>query len=195
MIDEALLENFIALILTHTGIHIRSQDKSLLEKKLGDRSRALAYSRLSSYYALLANGGDRDSQKEWKILASMITTGESYFFRDQGQITLLQERILPELIAAHGEDRRLNILSAGCSSGEEVYSLAILLKELIPYIYNWHISLVGLDLNQEAIAKAKDGLYGEWSFRGVDPARRSPRFCQNCPGIFPYPFSAHSILG
>ena len=105
-----------------------------------------------------------------------LTIGESYFFRDQGQMTLLKQQILPELIAhkkvqyAEGlAVPSLRIWSAGCSIGEEPYALAILVKQLIPDCDKWNILILGTDINPESIEKAKRGIYHPWSFRLVNP--------------------------
>ncbi|RMH65451.1 MAG: methyltransferase domain-containing protein [Cyanobacteria bacterium J003] len=174
--NDQLLEQFVELIRCQTGISIRPQDKPYLSRKLLNRCRALNYQHPSEYLALLAKPQFTHSQQEWKQLADLITTGESYFFRDQGQIKLLRERLLPDLIARHQQDRTLRLVSAGCSTGEEVYSLAILLKELLPNPTDWQLSIVGYDLSQAAISKAQAGIYGHWSFRGIDPSLQARYF-------------------
>lgn len=174
--NDQLLEQFLSLIRRQTGISIRAQDKPYLVRKLMSRCRALEYQDPSQYLVLLANSHSPNCQQEWQHLADLITTGESYFFRDQGQMTLLRERLLPDLITRHQQDRTLRILSAGCSTGEEAYSLAILLRELIPDATGWQISIVGYDLSQGAIAKAKAGVYGRWSFRGIDSSLQKRYF-------------------
>ncbi|HIK48672.1 CheR family methyltransferase, partial [Thermosynechococcus sp. M55_K2018_012] len=174
--NDQLLEQFINLIRQQTGISIRVQDKPYLVRKLISRCRALGYQDPSQYLALLANSYSSNCQQEWQHLADLITTGESYFFRDQGQMTVLRECLLPDLIARHQQDRTLQILSAGCSTGEEAYSLAILLKELLPDATGWQIRVVGYDLSQGAIAKAKAGVYGRWSFRGLDSSLQKRYF-------------------
>lgn len=180
--DNQLLGQFLQLIRRHTGISIRAQDKPQLIRKLLMRCRALNCQHPSQYLALLSKPDSVASQKEWQHLADLITTGESYFFRDQGQIKVLRESILPTLIARHQGDRTLRILSAGCSTGEEVYSIAILLKELIANPERWQLSLVGYDLSPRAIAQAQLGVYGRWSFRGIDPTLQMRYFQETAQG-------------
>jgi chemotaxis protein methyltransferase CheR len=112
---------------------------------------------------------DQEAQSEWKELTVLLTTSESYFFRDRGQFHLLTHQILPELIERQKAQRSLRIWSAGCSTGEEPYSIAILLQELIPDWQDWNLFILGTDLNQQNIEKAKRGLYSTWSFRLVNP--------------------------
>lgn len=188
-----LLQHFIQLIATHTGLHIRDQDRQSLASKIYDRMQLLNISSVDNYYQLLNDSNKKTSssvetpsEREWKELALQLTIGESYFFRDRGQIGLLNNTILPKLIEQKRQAYILNpheklslrIWSAGCSTGEEAYSLAILVKELIPDMHKWQILILGTDLNLQAIAKAKRGIYESWSFRMVDPLIKQTYFKQ-----------------
>jgi len=183
MISGFLIEQLIQLINQRTGLAIREQDRESLCRKIMDRTRCLRLSSVEDYYQLLLTRSER-SDREWETLIDALTTGESYFFRDQGQIQILRNHLLPELIHQQrnqaqgraGDRPSLNIWSAGCSTGEEVYSLAILLMELIPDWKNWHLRVLGTDINAVAIAKAKMGLYNNWSFRLVEPRLKNAYF-------------------
>ncbi|NKB18258.1 MAG: chemotaxis protein CheR [Pseudanabaena sp. CRU_2_10] len=146
-----------------------------------------------AYYQLLAtpsiqgSKGETDRERsriqEWEALTLLLTTGETYFFRDRGQLNLIQEAILPEIIARKHQAQAisqtkpsLRIWSAGCSTGEEPYSLATIVKELIPNYLNWNLLILGTDINTESIAKAKMGSYSEWSFRMVSPTIKQQYF-------------------
>jgi chemotaxis protein methyltransferase CheR len=109
-----------------------------------------------------------ESSKEWKELISLLTTGESYFFRDKNQFSLIQNRILPELIKQRKKNRFLRIWSAGCSTGEEPYSIAIILNELLMDCKDWNVLILGTDVNEESIRKGEKGVYTPWSFRMLD---------------------------
>jgi chemotaxis protein methyltransferase CheR len=204
--NKALMERFVKLIAQNTGLLIRRQDWNALHKKLLLRSNALKLHSLEEYYQLLERDSygnldfvsswtklnDRNHHPtlgiveniEWKNLIKLLTTGESYFFRDSGQFFLLKNIILPQLIAEQRQlwekkqqDKpTLRIWSAGCSTGEEPYSLAILLTELIPDWKNWHLYILGTDINIDAIQKAQAGLYGNWSFRTVDEQKKTSYF-------------------
>lgn len=181
--NDVLMQQFIQLISTNTGLHIREQDRNSLCKKIYARMKFLKFTVPEQYYQLLKTGNEQSnsqrqiiSEREWRELALLLTTGETFFFRDIGQISLLKNRILPELIEqkkaryAAGEAKpSLRIWSAGCSTGEEPHSLAILVKELIPDLDKWDILILGTDINQESIEKAKRGIYDSWSFRMVKP--------------------------
>lgn len=184
--SETLIQLFVQLISNYTGLRIRTQDREALCRKLGSRIRSLKLSSPEDYYKLLQEGIHSNNSYsgiaapgEWRTLITLLTTGESYFFRDSGQFWLLENVLLPELIAAQRQLRKstpyskpsLRIWSAGCSTGEEPYSLAILLTQLIPDWENWNLFILGTDLNHESIEQAKQGLYSPWSFRMVEPTR------------------------
>lgn len=101
--------------------------------------------------------------------------GETYFFRDHGQFDLLRLSLLPELIERRRDIGTLRLWSAGCSSGEEAYSLAILVDQLLPARAGWKIVILGSDINPLALARALRGRYGEWSFRMM-PANLQQRY-------------------
>jgi len=167
------LAPLVELIAHRTGLHIRDADRAALARKLQERCQALGLS-WADYNALLAADSGASAQ-EWLRLAARLANPESYFFRDRGQFQLLQQRILPELIARQRSQRRLRFWSAGCSTGEEPYSLAMLLVELLPDLEQWDCRIVGTDFNPEALARARQGWYSNWSFRAL-PAGYQERF-------------------
>lgn len=167
-LSEGLQQDFIQLIAKHTGLHIIGRDGAALKEKIFLRMKYLHLNLPVTYYQLLADSHP-DSNEEWQNLVNLLTNSETYFFRDKEQIRLLRNRILPEIIKRKQNSKTIRICSAGCSSGEEPYSLAILLKELIPDIERWNLMILGIDINGEALEKAKTGIYSPWSFRMVDP--------------------------
>lgn len=151
------------LIEARTGLLIREQDLKKFHDVVAAR---IKYYRLASpedYQRLLRDANSSDP--EWRKLASLITIRESYFFRDKGQFAVLREQILPELINIRQPERLLKIWSAGCSTGEEPYSLAILMEELLPRQTGWQVHILGTDINSDAIGQARRGIYSPWSFR------------------------------
>jgi chemotaxis protein methyltransferase CheR len=99
------------------------------------------------------------------FLIAGITVGESYFFRDKHQMQLLEKILLPRLLQKK-DNFSLRIWSAGCSSGEEIYTIALMLNEM--HLPKWDIQLLGTDINRKALEKAKQGIYNEWSMRSMD---------------------------
>lgn len=121
--------------------------------------------------------GDHPSRPdEMARLAALLTSGESFFMRDAGQMRLVRDRLLPELLRSRQRERYLRLWSAACAGGEEAYSLAILLNELPHPGGDWRIEVYGTDLDRSALARAAAGVYGDWSLRGCDPAFRTRYF-------------------
>lgn len=101
-----------------------------------------------------------------EILASHVTIGETYFFREKSAFETLEQRILPDLIRSRLRcGRRLKIWSAGCCTGEEAYSIAMVLSRVIPDVGEWNADIVATDINPHFLQKARGGSYGQWSFR------------------------------
>lgn len=104
-------------------------------------------------------------RKTTEILASHLTVGETYFFRDAKLFRTLEHILLPSLISAREPHRRLRIWCAACSTGEEAYSLAILVRKLLRDYRTWAITILASDINVRSLRKAEEGLYADWSFR------------------------------
>jgi chemotaxis protein methyltransferase CheR len=101
-----------------------------------------------------------------EVLSSHLSIGETYFFRESRSLEILGEEILTKLLQLRRQnERRLRIWSAGCSTGEEAYTIAILLDRLIPDLKEWNITILATDFNPKFLRKAAQGVYGEWSFR------------------------------
>ena len=189
---QASMQKFIQLISRQTGLYVRLAEIGQLQEKLFSRMRALGLRSLDAYYQFLVRELHQSNIKpihpksqEWQELINCLTVTESYFFRDSGQFYLLKNTILPSLIEQKRKKRRtptLRIWSAACSSGEEPYSLAILLRDLLPDLSDWDISIVGTDINQKILQKAQEGIYGDWSFRSVDPIIQKQYFTRTAQG-------------
>lgn len=110
---------------------------------------------------------------------ALLTNSETYFFRDHGQFDLLRLRLLPELIERRRAAKTLRLWSAGCASGEEAYSLAMLVDMLLPERADWNILILGSDVDETVLAKARHGHYRQWSFRMVPPALQQRYFLQD----------------
>ncbi|NMG58826.1 tetratricopeptide repeat protein [Geitlerinema sp. P-1104] len=184
MFNADWVQRFSRLIARHTGLLIRPQDERNLCKKLEQRLLKLGLSSPSQYYDLLRLGVENPltvdrqtsaSRREWKALIRCLVVTESYFFRDRGQFELLRSRLLPEILvkkrniaAQEGQRPQLKIWSAACASGEEPYSVAMVISELLSDRDRWDLHIVGTDINDESLAQARRGDYSAWSFRQVD---------------------------
>jgi chemotaxis protein methyltransferase CheR len=168
------------LIAAHTGLQLRPRERDALRTTLAVRMAALNLHDTDAYRRLL-EAGTLDAEHEWEQLTGRLTNNESYFFRDKGQMALLRDRILPELIARNRGRRSLRLWSAGCSTGEEAYSLAMLVEELLPQRgaasgAPWEILILGTDLDAPALQVARQGIYSAWSFRTMESTRQQRWF-------------------
>jgi chemotaxis protein methyltransferase CheR len=168
--DEAA---FCRLILQRTGIVLQDHQMSNLRDTVKKGCVHFGYCDCAQYLYVLQQG----HLAALEYLIAGVTVGESYFFRDSEQIDLLRSHLLPEMIAAKraNHDLSLRVWSAGCSQGQEIFTIALLLHELIPDIDKWRIHLLGTDINSEVVARALRGRYSEWSFRAT-PTRLRERW-------------------
>ena len=175
--NPTLLQKFIQLIADYTGLHIREQDYDSLCKKIFLRIKLLNFSSPEEYYQLLASH-NKTSKNEWENFIILLTVTETYFFRDGGQLGLLKNVILPEIIKSKvaSQEKTIKIWSAGCSTGEEPFSLAIMIQELIPDWQEWNVLILGTDINEVALMKGKEGVYSNWSFRLLDEGIKKKYF-------------------
>ena len=164
---EATVEWLGVRISSLCGIRISNDEVQKLTDILRRRMKVLFVQDPLLYFQLV-DSPSKEGVAEWGQLLALFLNGETHFFRDSGQITLLKEQILPALIHRRKGERSLRIWSAGCSTGEEAYSLAILVDQLLPDHQNWEILILGTDINLRSIQHAQQGIYGQWAFRKVD---------------------------
>lgn len=157
---------FINIIHERLGIVIHKHQKVELYKAIAYACEQWNCSPQEYLNKLIRNTQDSPIYEQ---LITRITIGESYFFRDKSQMQLLEKKILPALIKKKRENNHLalHIWSAGCSSGEEIYTISMLLDQLLPDIDKWTLTLLGTDINTQSLKKALNGLYSEWSMRTI----------------------------
>lgn len=163
-------------IARKTGLYFQENKREDLLAVLQDRLCVLRrFNGLGAYLAFLQR--EEDGGRELRGLVSRLTVGETYFFRNRGQFDALRDRILPEIIKRRrGKNQCLRIWSAGCSTGEEPYSVAILVRELLADIGDWNIHLLATDIDEDALAAAREGIFRNWSFREVEEHYRQNYF-------------------
>lgn len=151
------------------GIYFQDNKKYLLESRLQKRIKYLKIETFEKYLSYLRISPKREEEK--KQLFEAITINETYFFRNQPQLDALVATIIPELLAnKSGGFHKLRIWSAASSSGEEAYSIAMILNELVlPKFPNLKIEIVGTDINYAVIETAKKGIFKEYSIRNTPP--------------------------
>ncbi len=178
--EYAAAREFLAC---RTGLHFPEGRRDELVAALVGRLAAQPGIRgVDEYLALLRREGEAGA--ELRRLVALLTVGETYFFRNHAQFAELRDLILPEIVERRRtRGRRLRIWSAGCSSGEEPYSVAMLLLELLPDIATWKVHLLGTDINEEHLAAAREGFYRGWSFREVEEEYRRRYFTPEREGF------------
>ena len=163
-LSDQLLSQVSECVTSQLGLHFPRARWRDLERGIRSAAREFGTPDAESCARWLLSAPLTKNQIE--ILASELTVGETYFFREQRSFAILGERILPELLRVRqGAERRLRIWSAGCCTGEEPYSIAILLDRVLPDPRQWHVTILGTDVNPRFLQKAAQGVFGEWSFR------------------------------
>jgi chemotaxis protein methyltransferase CheR len=154
------------LVAERMGLHFPRERRSDLQRGVAAAAVECGFDDAAAFADRMLSAPPTRAQLQ--ALASHLTIGETYFFRDKHTFDVLGSRVLPELIhARRGRERRLRLWSAACCSGEEAYSLAIVVRQLLPDLADWHVTILATDINARFLRKAAAGLYGEWSFRGA----------------------------
>lgn len=167
-ISASLLDPVRTLIRQRCGLNC---EEEALAEAVAQRQKRVAIPLLADYFALL----DKEIS-EFDNLVALLTNNETYFFREADQFELLLENLMPDLLASRNKGEVIRILSAGCSSGEEPYSIAIALLEKFGENAARMFSILGADIDQDALSKAVNARYGLYSFRALPDALRARYF-------------------
>ena len=150
---------FVQLLLNHSG-HVLTRDKLyLLESRLVPISRKRGVKSLSEIAHILRNGKDRTLVSE---IVEAMTTNESFFFRDKKPFDQFRDIIIPVLMNKRASQRRIRIWSAACSSGQEPYSLAMLLNEMSAKLSGWQFEILATDISKQMVERAANGVYSQF---------------------------------
>lgn len=184
-ISDALLTQLSAFVSERMGLHFTPERRCYLEQGIVSAARDLGFEDAEACARWLIAAALDKSQIE--MLASYLTVGETYFFRESRDFEIFERHIFSELINSRRErGRYLRVWCAGCATGEEPYSIAILLHKMLPDLKDWHITLLATDINNRFLRKAAEGKYTEWSFRNT------PEWVRK--GYFQKAGSAYEIL-
>ena len=165
-LPDVLFHQVTRFVNERMGLHFPLARRADLERGLHAAAREAGKKQVGEYVEWLLR--EPLSKLQIEELAGHLTIGETYFFRNPEQFTVLEQRVLPELIRLKGNDeKRLRIWCAGCSTGEEPYSVAISLKRAVPDITNWKITILATDINGRFLHQAEEACYSEWSFRNA----------------------------
>lgn len=155
-----------ALVREHTGISLSAAKRDMVYSRLSRRLRRLGINDFAAYCDFLLHD---ESGQEFTEFTNAITTNLTSFFREGHHFEYLQNALLPELMRARGDQRRLRIWSAGCSTGEEPYSIAMVLAETLPP--DWDAKILATDLDSNVLTTASNGIYEETRLQNVPQPR------------------------
>jgi chemotaxis protein methyltransferase CheR len=165
-LTENEFEKFAKLIYEESGIFLKSIKITLLSNRLRKRLKALNLNNYSDYYNYIQHLSDRS--KEIEALLDVVSTNETYFFRNEKQFEALQLDCLPDIAKKKQNEKKLRIWSAGCSTGEEPYTIGIIIFELMQLFRDWHIEIIATDIAVSVLDFAKKG---EYSGRRIDKVK------------------------
>jgi chemotaxis protein methyltransferase CheR len=172
MFSEEDFQALRKLVKDHTGINLTDQKRELVYGRLARRLRALNLRSFLEYRELVSGDGGH----ELVNLVNAITTNLTAFFREPHHFEYLRSHVLQPLVANPPANRRLRVWSAGCSTGEEPYSIAMTVLEAVPDLPRWDIRILATDLDSDVIERGRRGRYTEERVRGMDAARRDRFF-------------------
>ena len=156
------------IVYEYSGIYFDDNSKYFMESRLQPSVRRHQFSSFRDYYYLLKY--DRQKEEELAAIIDVLTIHETYFFREDKQLRAFTDEILPEFHERRkGQDRSLRIWSAGCSTGEEAYTIGMLVLEK-PEFKDWRVEILGTDISHLVIHAARRGVYGGSSFRSTPQA-------------------------
>ena len=182
-LPEHLLESFSEFVDVHVGLHFPRERWPDLARGAGVVAAELGFDSVEACVQALMQVPVDTGRIE--VLARHLTIGETYFFRDPNELDLLRDHVLPGLIASRRSgERRLRLWSVACSTGEEAYTLAIVVRNALPDIQDWNVTILATDINPQAVRKAEAGLFSEWSFRSVPRWVKASHFRKLSSGLY-----------
>ncbi len=169
------------LLSSRIGIQFGPESRFAMERRLRERLAILKLSTFAEYYQYLRF--HPLAATEWEEAIELLTTNETYFFREDYQLRSFKDEVLPLLASQAKGRKRLSIWSAGCSTGEEVYTIAILLMES-QLLAGWEVRVYGSDISKRCIAAARRGVYGQASFRAMPEDYKRRHFVEKSDGYY-----------
>ena len=172
-LSDAEFGALATLLRRAAGLAFDESRRESLAYSVNERMRAAGMSDVAAYLQLLAHP---TGAQERQALLDEVTIPETHFFRNPPQIRALRQHVLPELMRQAAATKRLRIWSAGCSTGEEPYTIAMLVRELLPASAGWDVRIIATDISTRALAAAERARYAERSFVMTDPIDRQRFF-------------------
>lgn len=180
-LSDADYLRFSDLVHTRSGLDIPPVRRPDLERAVAQAMEELSIASPEVLFNYLRGGEASNAMLE--TLIARVTVGETHFFRNRPQFEALEWQVLPKIIEKRRPVRQLRLWSAGCATGEEPYSLAIVLMRLLPDLADWNVLILATDINRMALEKAQRGVYSSWSFREVPAGIQENYFTQSKAGF------------
>jgi len=155
--DDALYKRWVALLEQRTGIALPATRKTFLIMNIASRMREIDISAYQGYFNLVTDG--TSGQVEWEILVDRLTVHETRFYRDEFSLGLIREKYLPELIETEAAPYTVHAWSVGCATGEEAYSLAMLLDNYFLSHPEFYYGVTASDVSRAALQTGRDAIY------------------------------------
>jgi chemotaxis protein methyltransferase CheR len=179
-LTDAQFAKLRKIIYDRSGIHFQDTKKYVLESRLGRRLQELEFNTYDEYIMFLTVGPYRDD--EFQEMFNRITINETSFFRNEPQLEVFEKQILPELLERRAGAKRIRVWSAACSSGEEPYTLAMMLHRTLGVrLSDWRIEILGTDISEKILQTAAKGEYTNYSIRTTSPLIVERYFKKNGP--------------
>lgn len=172
-------ESLREMVTERLGLSLGPDGRTSLERRLQDRLIQLGHGSFAEYAQFLRFSGS--AVEEWEELQDLLTVHETYFWRDEAQLRSVRDEVLPLLAEQGKARRRLAIWSAGCATGEEVYTLAILVHES-GLFRDWFVRIYGSDVSRRCVSVARRGVYAASSFRAIPTEIRKQYFHERPDG-------------
>ncbi|MDR3303492.1 MAG: protein-glutamate O-methyltransferase CheR [Treponema sp.] len=174
-LSDADFEQYRVLIYNESGIHFTPTNRPILESRLRERLRDKQVDSVRTYLSTISK-----DKTEFRDFLDSITTNLTRFFRNQGHFDALEKFVIPELLKMKGSfNNTLHIWCAGCSTGEEPYSIAMLLSEKLPQ--PWRFEIVASDISLKCLMTAKEGFYADSRIVGIPDAYLA-KYCEKVTG-------------
>ncbi|MBI3805763.1 MAG: protein-glutamate O-methyltransferase CheR [Nitrospirae bacterium] len=165
VLSEEVFRLLRDMIYELSGVYFSEDSKYIMESRLQQSARRRQFDNFRDYYYFLKY--DQKREEELASLIDILTIHETYFFRENQQLETFRQEVLPELLQVEAKKKRLKVWSAGCSTGEEPYTLSMLFLEN-PSLQNWTVDIYASDISQNVLQFARRGIYQPSAFRATD---------------------------
>ncbi len=174
-ITDRLFQQFSQLVYDQCGINLHEGKKALLQARLNKRLRATGIRSYEDYFKYITS---QNNPEEFVNFLDSVSTNLTYFFRESQHFEFMEQTALPELLGRKQKDRdtRIRIWSAGCSTGEEPYTLAMCVLSQLPETLKWDFRILATDISTRALEAASTGIYSEEKVQKIPPTLRQLHF-------------------